>query len=65
MLIFSEVWASWYSLWTINNVSVIISSYIKDIHGKNIPSYKTEALAKSMNMCIWAIGIIDQLQKMK
>ena len=28
---------------------------------ENTPSNKTEALTKSMNMYIWAIGILNQL----
>ena len=34
---------------------------LKDIHRANTPSDKTEALTKSMNMYIWAAGILNQL----
>ena len=30
----------------------------KDTHRENAPSNKTEALIKSMNMYIWAIGTL-------
>ena len=33
----------------------------KDTHRKNTPSNKTEVLTKSMNMCIWGIGNVNQL----
>ena len=33
----------------------------QDTHGQNILSNKTEALTKSMNMNIWAIGTLNQL----
>ena len=34
---------------------------IKDTHRENTPSNKSETLTKSMNMYIWAIGILNQL----
>ena len=33
----------------------------QDTHGQNVLSNKTEALTKSMNMNIWAIGTLNQL----
>ena len=34
---------------------------LKDTHKKNTPSKKTEALTKSMNICIYSVGILNQL----
>ena len=35
--------------------------FLKDIHKENTRSNKTEALTRSMNMCIWVTGILNQL----
>ena len=34
---------------------------LKDTHRENVHSNKTEALAESMNMCVWTIGKLNQL----
>ena len=40
---------------------LIGSKCFKDTHRENTPSNKTEALRKSMNVYIWAIGTLNQL----
>ena len=40
---------------------LIGSKCFKDTHKENTPSNKTEALRKSMNVYIWAIGTLNQL----
>ena len=35
--------------------------FIKDTYRENTPSNEAEAVAKSMKMYIWAIGILNQL----
>ena len=39
--------------------AVILKDF-KDIHRKYTPSNKIEALTRSMNIYIWAIGILNQ-----
>ena len=34
---------------------------VKDIERENTPSNKTQALTKSVNMCIWEIRVSNQL----
>ena len=41
--------------------NLALPSCIKDTHRENTPSNKTAALTKSMNVHIWAIGILNQL----
>ena len=36
-------------------------SKVKDTHRENSPSNKTKALTTSMDMCIWEIGLLNQL----
>ena len=36
-------------------------SKVKDTHRENSPSNKTKALTTSMGMCIWEIGLLNQL----
>ena len=42
-------------------MSSIVEFFLKDTHRENTPSNKTTALTKSMNMYIWAIGVLHQL----
>ena len=37
------------------------AEWVKDTHRENILCNKTEALAKGLNMYIWAIGVLSQL----
>ena len=41
--------------------SVAILNDLKDTLRENPPSDKTEALTESMNMYIWAIGMLNQV----
>ena len=34
---------------------------LKDTHRDKTPSYKTPALRKNTNMCVWAVGTLNQL----
>ena len=34
---------------------------LKDTHKDKTPSYKTPALRKNTNMCVWAVGTLNQL----
>ena len=42
-------------------IMLYLCSSLKDTHMENTPSNKTEALTKSKNMYIWAIGALNQL----
>ena len=42
-------------------IMLYLCSSLKDTHMENTPSNKTEALTKSKNMYIWAIGTLNQL----
>ena len=43
------------------NVTVMYLLRIKDTHREDTPSSKTEALSKSINVYIWAVGTLNQL----
>ena len=57
---FSSVLPNFFSEGKLGIMLYLCSSF-KDTHMENTPSNKTEALTKSKNMYIWAIGTLNQL----